>query len=183
MQNTNRTTGTPAEKRSLQGQQCHNNAVFDLEWMPDEMKFVSASGRKKVFSLQQGKLKNCISFLGDNMARLWTVKPSGFELSRCFIGHTRSVKTAAFRHTDSSVFATGGRDGAILIWDTRATSNVGAMPRADNIIHRGHAGGPETPHSNKRRTRQTRQTPDMPSNTMSSSITGLAFQVNKKKRN
>lgn len=35
----------------LTGQQCHNNAVFDLEWMPGEMKFVSASGKIWIFGL------------------------------------------------------------------------------------------------------------------------------------
>lgn len=90
---------------------------------------------------------------------------------RTFTGHTRSVKTTAFRKDDPSVFASGGRDGAILIWDIRAT----VQPRADNCIYSGHAGGPGTPTSYKRKTRQT---PKLPPNVCSSSITGLAFQDN-----
>lgn len=104
------------------------------------------------------------------------MRESEFENSRIFNGHTRSVKTAAFRKTDSAVFATGGRDGAILIWDTRAALNVGVTPRADNCIYSGHSGGPGTPQSCKRKTRQT---PKLPSNVSSSSITGLVFQVHK----
>jgi WD40 repeat protein len=74
-------------------------------------------------------------------------KRTEFKLlqSKIFSGHERSVKTAAFRKTDSLVFATGGRDGAILIWDIRAKMNE----HAENCIYSGHAGGcvPATPQS------------------------------------
>lgn len=73
----------------LTGQQGHNNAIFDLEWMPGHMKFVSASG--------------------DHSAKLWDVRDSNFVETREFKGHSRSVKTAAFRKTDPAVFATGGK--------------------------------------------------------------------------
>lgn len=115
-----------------------------------------------------------ITASGDHTARLWTVAESRLELIREFNGHSRSVKSTAFRHEDPSVFSSGGRDGAILIWDIRAAINVGSMARADNIIYRGHAGGPGTPHAYKRRTRH--QTPELPPNVSSSSITGLVFQ-------
>lgn len=81
------------------------------------------------------------------------------------------MKTVAFRRTDPTCFATGGRDNAILIWDTRAKPNLG---KADNRITGGHANGPGTPHAYRK---STRQTPKLPPNTSSSSITGLAFQV------
>lgn len=32
--------------RSLEGFQCHNNAVFDLAWMPGHMNFVTVSGKQ-----------------------------------------------------------------------------------------------------------------------------------------
>ncbi|XP_004534937.1 protein lethal(2)denticleless [Ceratitis capitata] len=141
------------EERALNAPQCHYNAVFDLEWAPGQMKFVSASG--------------------DHTASLWQVDEQGeIRNIRSFVGHTRSVKTAAFRRRDPSVFATGGRDGAIIIWDTRANLNVDLTPRADNCIYSGHVGGPGTPMSQKKRTRTPKITP----NTTSSSITGLAFQ-------
>ncbi|XP_023297459.2 protein lethal(2)denticleless [Lucilia cuprina] len=141
-----------AEEKSLTAPQCHYNAVFDLEWAPGQMRFVSASG--------------------DHTARLWEVTNSEIIGVRPFVGHTRSVKTAAFRKNDSSVFATGGRDGAIIIWDTRANLNLDMTPRADNCIYSGHVGGPGTPVSQRKRSR----TPKMPPNTTSSSVTGLAFQ-------
>lgn len=39
----------PESEKMLNGQQCHNNAVFDLEWMPGDTKFVSASGKNFIF--------------------------------------------------------------------------------------------------------------------------------------
>lgn len=50
------------------------------------------------------------------------------------------------------------------------------MPKADNCIYSGHATGPGTPQAYRRKA--TRHTPKLPPNTSSSSITGLAFQVN-----
>lgn len=140
-------------EKSLDGEQCHNNAVFDVEWMPNEMKIISVSG--------------------DHTAKLWDLTESKLVETRVFHGHSRSVKTAAFRQADSSVFATGGRDGSIRIWDTRATLNIDLMPRADNCIYSGHAGGPGTPLSHRKKTRFT---PKLPANASSSSITGLVFQ-------
>ncbi|XP_013108631.2 protein lethal(2)denticleless isoform X1 [Stomoxys calcitrans] len=151
LQDTTQRNYEPEEK-ALTAPQCHYNAVFDLEWSPGQMRFISASG--------------------DHTARLWEVTNSEILAVRHFVGHTRSVKTAAFRKNDSSVFATGGRDGAIIIWDTRANLNVDMTPRADNCIYSGHVGGPGTPVSQRKRSR----TPKMPPNTTSSSITGLAFQ-------
>ncbi|KAJ6644094.1 Protein lethal(2)denticleless [Pseudolycoriella hygida] len=155
LQDTNLRKSAPESEKMLNGQQCHNNAVFDLEWMPGDMKFVSASG--------------------DHSAKLWDVRDSNFVESRVFKGHSRSVKTAAFRKTDSAVFATGGRDGAIYIWDTRTNCHVGSMSRADNCILSGHAGGPGTPQSHRRRP-ATRMTPKLPPNISTNSITGLVFQ-------
>ncbi|EDW01206.1 GH21305 [Drosophila grimshawi] len=144
------------EEQSLSGPQCHFNAVFDLEWAPGQMRFVSASG--------------------DHTARLWEVTGSGIRGLSSYLGHTRSVKTAAFKRTDPAVFATGGRDGAILIWDIRANLNMDLTSRVDNCIYSGHSGGPGTPQSQRK---QRTRTPKMSngSNT-SSSITGLAFQDN-----
>ncbi|KAH8407607.1 hypothetical protein KR222_007923 [Zaprionus bogoriensis] len=142
------------EEQSLSAPQCHFNAVFDLEWAPGQMRFVSASG--------------------DHTARLWEVAGSGIRGLSSYVGHTRSVKTAAFKRSDPAVFATGGRDGAILIWDIRANLNMDLTSRVDNCIYSGHTGGPGTPQSH-RKPRSTR-TPS--SSNTSSSITGLAFQDN-----
>ncbi|XP_050072819.1 protein lethal(2)denticleless [Anopheles maculipalpis] len=153
LQDTNLTNQEPGGERALEGMQCHYNAVFDIEWMPRDMKLVTASG--------------------DHTATLWALTESQLVSLQMFRGHSRSVKTVAFRRDDSAVFATGGRDGAILIWDIRAQVGLDMTPRADNCIFSGHAGGPGTPSSHRKRTRQT---PKIPAQGCSSSITGLAFQ-------
>lgn len=153
LQDTNLRNEEPGGERALEGKQCHMNAVFDIEWMPGNMSLVSASG--------------------DHTARLFTVTESSLECMRIFNGHSRSVKTAAFRRTDPAVFATGGRDGVIVLWDSRAYFGSNMAPRADNCIVSGHAGGPGTPSGYRKRTRAT---PKIPPNVCSSSITGLAFQ-------
>lgn len=135
--------------------------------MPGQMKIISASG--------------------DHTARLWQITESKFVMLNEYIGHTRSVKTAAFRRNDSAVFATGGRDGAIRIWDTRAKLNIDSVAKADNCINSGHSmdsnTGPTTPNSSSRRRNNSRsltpsrQTAKMFSQSLtSSSITGLSFQ-------
>lgn len=43
VQNTN-LINDDAEQQPLDGELCHNNAVFDLEWVPGQMQLVSASG-------------------------------------------------------------------------------------------------------------------------------------------
>lgn len=112
-----------------------------------------------------------VYFVGDHTTSLWQVRDSSFQHIRTFDGHLRSVKTVAFRRTDPTCFATGGRDNQILIWDTRAKPNLG---KADNLIRGGHANGPGTPQAFKK---TTRQTPKIPPYTSYNSITGLAFQV------
>lgn len=140
---------------ALEGDQCHHNAVFDIAWMPYHLKLVSASG--------------------DHTAKLWDVTESKLIRIREFCGHTRSVKVATFRKNDCSVFATGGRDGAILVWDLRSSTNQDVIQKVDNRIYSAHVGGPTTPQSNRRRgARNT--TPKLPPNVTNSSVTGLVFQ-------
>lgn len=138
---------------SLDGEQCHYDAVFDLEWMPNNMKFLSASA--------------------DHTSRLWNITESNISLERVFMGHSRSVKTATFRQSDPSVFATGGRDGAILIWDTRARMHTELIYKADNCIYSGHLSGSTATPVCKRRNRSASK---LQSNTATSSITGLVFR-------
>jgi denticleless len=143
------------EDLSLEGDQGHFNAVFDIAWMPYHLKLVSASG--------------------DHTARLWDVTESKLLSIREFCGHTRSVKVVNFRKNDCSVFATGGRDGAVLIWDLRSSANGDVIQKADNRIYSAHVGnGPTTPSTRRRGTRNT--TPKLPPNVSNSSVTGLVFQ-------
>jgi denticleless len=116
-----------------------------------------------------------ISASGDHTARLWDVSESRLTSIRDFCGHTRSVKVATFRKNDCSVFATGGRDGAILIWDLRSSADGDIIQKVDNRIYSAHVGnGPSTPSTRRRGTRNT--TPKIPPNVSTSSVTGLVFQ-------
>lgn len=141
------------EDLSLEGDQCHFNAVFDIAWMPYHLKLISASG--------------------DHLAKLFDVTESKLICIREFSGHSRSVKVATFKKNNCSVFATGGRDGAILIWDLRATGD--AVQKVDNRIYSAHVGNaPTTPSTRRRGSRVA--TPKCPTNISNSSVTGLVFQ-------
>ncbi|XP_069681957.1 protein lethal(2)denticleless isoform X2 [Periplaneta americana] len=136
-----------------EGTQAHHNAIFDLAWMEDELKLVSVSG--------------------DHTAVLWDVSVSPFRELQRFKGHTRSVKTVAFRPQDKAVFATGARDGVIMVWDIR--SNQGPLwDKPDNFISNSHhAAGQGTPTSaSSRNSRRSKST----SSSRANSITGLVFQ-------
>lgn len=143
------------EELSLEGDQGHFNAVFDIAWMPGHLKLISASG--------------------DHTAKLWDVSESRLVNIRDFLGHTRSVKVATFKKNDCTVFATGGRDGAIFIWDLRSSPSNDIIQKVDNKIYSAHLGAaPATPST--RRSRNRSLTPKLPSNISNSSVTGLVFQ-------
>nr|CAD7605570.1 unnamed protein product [Timema genevievae] len=100
----------------VMGSQAHLNAIFDLAWMDGEMKLVTVSG--------------------DHRAILWDLT-EGLHPLTMFLGHTRSVKTVAFRPDDKAVFATGGRDGNINVWDVRSREGV-SCEKPDNVIPNCH---------------------------------------------
>lgn len=127
----------------------HYNAIFDLAWMFGEMKLVSVSG--------------------DHTARLFDVSLGRITEERVFHGHTRSVKTVAFRKDDPAVFATGSRDGSIFIWDTRANTN-NYISAADTIISNSH-NMPATPGSGSKKKKLVNSSVS-PAN----SVTSIVFQ-------
>ncbi|XP_023723106.1 protein lethal(2)denticleless [Cryptotermes secundus] len=135
-----------------EGTQAHHNAIFDLAWMEEELKLVSVSG--------------------DHTAVLWDVSITPWRQLRQFRGHTRSVKTVVFRPQDKAVFATGARDGMIMVWDTR--SNQGPLwDKPDNFISNSHhALGSGTPSNTGSRSRRNKSMPASRAN----SITSLVFQ-------
>lgn len=67
----------------------HHNAIFDLAWKFDQMQLVTGSG--------------------DNSSKLFDLGDGDFRPVSVFSGHTRSVKTVAFRKDDSNTFASGKR--------------------------------------------------------------------------
>ncbi|XP_011309380.1 protein lethal(2)denticleless [Fopius arisanus] len=128
--------------QALDGTQAHCNAIFDIAWMPNELKLVTASG--------------------DQTARLWDVSTQDITQIDCFSAHSRSVKTVVFRPQDKAVFGTGARDGAIMVWDIRASHN--GQRRPDNCIMNGHVSGIKSRHRGNEESSRTQ------------SITGLTFQ-------
>lgn len=141
------------------GQQAHYNAIFDLAWLFQQMKIVTVSG--------------------DHTARLFDVSNCDMRNERVFSAHTRSVKTVATRQNDYSIFATGGRDGSIYVWDIRSNCTGGYFNMfnvnvPDRTIQHSHkvVNRPSTPtNKSKKKISET-------GNGVSgaNSVTGLVFQ-------
>ncbi|XP_007426933.1 denticleless protein homolog [Python bivittatus] len=100
-----------SNKKVVKEWQAHLNAVFDLAWMPYEHKIVTASG--------------------DQTAKVWDIKTG--ELLGVCKGHQCSLKSVAFSKFERAVFCTGGRDGNIMIWDTRCNKKDGFYRQVKQI--------------------------------------------------
>lgn len=142
------------------GQKAHFNAIFDLAWMFQQMKIVTVSA--------------------DHSAQLFDISNSELRKERIFTGHTRSVKTVAFRQDDAAVFATGARDGAIIVWDTRSqrSNNLEwfadcAVNRPDRLITNSHVSSNCTPTKVKKKCNSSNCGMGV---SAANSVTGLVFQ-------
>ncbi|XP_048840917.1 denticleless protein homolog [Brienomyrus brachyistius] len=107
----------------------HDNAVFDIAWVPGEPSVVTASG--------------------DQTAKLWDVKTS--ELLGTFKGHQCSLKSVAFTKQEKAVFCTGGRDGNIMVWDTRCSKKDGCYRQVKQISNAHNKTDRHTPSKIKRK--------------------------------
>lgn len=76
----------------------HNHAIFDLKWRPS----------------QSNHVLTC-----DKSIILWDVERERVELANIPCAHFGSIKSLSFY--DKNVFASGGRDGAIKLWDLRVS--------------------------------------------------------------
>uniref|UniRef100_A0A671N9Y4 Denticleless protein homolog n=1 Tax=Sinocyclocheilus anshuiensis TaxID=1608454 RepID=A0A671N9Y4_9TELE len=119
------------EKQSsvLKEWQAHDNAVFDIAWVPGANSLVTASG--------------------DQTARLWDVVTG--DLLGTFKGHQCSLKSVAFSKQERAVFSTGGRDGNIMIWDTRCSKKDGFYRQVKQITCAHMKPEKYTPQIKKRR--------------------------------
>ncbi|XP_065184748.1 denticleless protein homolog [Sycon ciliatum] len=96
--------------KALEGSwEAHSNAVFDLAWMPvdGEAKLLTASGDQKI--------------------HLWDCARTNSPLAT-FAGHSGSVKSVSFCQEEPMVFASGARDGHIMLWDLRVNRSAGDQP-------------------------------------------------------
>ncbi|XP_045899403.1 denticleless protein homolog [Micropterus dolomieu] len=130
----------------------HENAVFDIAWVPGEPHVVTAAG--------------------DQMARLWDVK-SG-DLLGSFKGHLCSLKSVAFTPQEKAVFCTGARDGNIMVWDTRCSKKDGFYRQVKQIS--GAHNKAETNPSTKAKKRRSSARGMAPSVDSQQSVTVVLFQ-------
>ncbi|XP_077567362.1 denticleless protein homolog [Stigmatopora nigra] len=130
----------------------HENAVFDLAWVPGESQLVTAAG--------------------DQTARLWDVKSS--ELLGSFKGHLCSLKSVAFAPEEKAVFSTGARDGNILVWDIRCSKKDGCYKPVKQI--QGAHNKAESNHPSKTKKRRLSTRGMAPSVDTQQSVTVVLFQ-------
>ncbi|XP_023216280.1 denticleless protein homolog [Centruroides sculpturatus] len=94
-------TNYKANKSLIKRWKAHNNAIFDLCWLNDEYKIITASG--------------------DQQAILWN--PDTETKLGVFKGHSSSIKCVSCQPNSKDTFATASRDGNIMIWDIRCNKN------------------------------------------------------------
>ncbi|NWR47598.1 DTL protein, partial [Regulus satrapa] len=114
--------------------QAHSNAVFDLAWVPGEHRIVTASG--------------------DQTAKVWDVRAG--ELLGICKGHQCSLKSVAFSKFEKAVFCTGGRDGNILVWDTRCNKKDGFYRQVNQISGAHNVVDKQTPSKLKKKRQNVR---------------------------
>ncbi|KAM4771451.1 denticleless protein homolog [Rhinophrynus dorsalis] len=140
------------QKQIVKEFMAHSNAVFDIAWVPGEHKLVTASG--------------------DQTAKLWDVKAG--ELIGVCKGHQCSLKSVAFSKFEKAVFSTGGRDGNIMIWDTRCSKKDGFYRQVNQITGAHNALDKQTPSKVKKRKPSIRGL--APSVDSQQSVTVVIFQ-------
>ncbi|KXS21639.1 WD40 repeat-like protein [Gonapodya prolifera JEL478] len=139
-----------SNQKPLRTWTAHQNAIFDVAWTSDDSKIVTASG--------------------DQRGRVWDVERALSVAN--FEGHSSSVKAVATCPTEPHIYATGSRDGKVVIWDTRCVGTMdegGARTfKPANVIVNAHVSGRSTsrPPSKQRKTS---------SPVVSGSVTQVAF--------
>lgn len=79
--------------------QAHHNGIFDIKWSPDDSSLATCSGDRstRISSTTTGTITHVLG------------------------GHVSTIKCMAWDPNHTSLLATGGRDGAICLWDLRVT--------------------------------------------------------------
>lgn len=102
----------------------HPNAIFDVQWTDRDTKLLTASG--------------------DQSIKLWDAETEQCIVS--FRGHGGSVKSvASHRNGAGNVFASGARDGAIMLWDVRTSESCKCWMTGETF--RKHVGKVEEAHA------------------------------------
>ncbi|KAF8974630.1 WD40 repeat-like protein [Flammula alnicola] len=118
--------------------QPHQNGVFDVKWSTDDTSLATCSG--------------------DQSTRISCLKTGA--ITHVLRGHTSTVKCMAWDPSNKSLLATGGRDGAICLWDLR----VGERLQNSELIAAGpvmtiHGAHEETIIKSKPKPRKGKQNP------------------------
>ncbi|XP_021481838.1 denticleless protein homolog [Meriones unguiculatus] len=145
------TESQTSKKTCFKEWMAHWNAVFDLAWVPGELKLVTAAG--------------------DQTARFWDVKAG--ELMGTCKGHQCSLKSVAFSKFQKAVFCTGGRDGNIMIWDTRCNKKDGFYRQVNQISGAHNTADKQTPSKPKKKQNSKGLAPSVDSQ---QSVTVVLFQ-------
>lgn len=121
-------TGRPTEGVTLATSwQAHENAVFDVCARPGRCHLATASG-----DLTVG--------LFDVVQR---------TLVASFKAHRGSVKCVRFAPGHSDVFASGARDGGVVVWDARCFKPQAVIANAHSMAPGGHHGTPSRKRSHR----------------------------------
>lgn len=83
----------------------HSNAIFDARWLQ-----------------HMSSAAQVVTASGDQTLRITDMETQQLLLQ--MIGHDGSVKTVAQHTAMPSIIASGGRDGAVCVWDTRMPTTV-----------------------------------------------------------
>ncbi|XP_041491263.1 denticleless protein homolog isoform X1 [Microtus oregoni] len=145
------TESQTSKKTCFKEWMAHWNAVFDLAWVPGEFKLVTAAG--------------------DQTAKFWDVKAG--ELMGTCKGHQCSLKSVAFSKFQKAVFCTGGRDGNIMIWDTRCNKKDGFYRQVNQISGAHNTADKQTPSKPKKKQNSRGLAPSVDSQ---QSVTVVLFQ-------
>lgn len=122
-------TSKTGEDSLLVGFEAHNNAIFDVAWMPKASNITIASAS------------------GDQSVKVFQIESSeDVKLIRSFKGYTRSVKCLQFAPDDPNILATGSRENSILLWDSRESSDT----KPCLAIRGAHTHGPGDSKSGKK---------------------------------
>ncbi|XP_064485085.1 denticleless protein homolog B-like [Ornithodoros turicata] len=90
----------------------HENAVFDIAWHPRRQEMVTASG--------------------DLSLRLWDVTTRTCLHQYC--QHEASVKCVSYNQRSPDIFASGSRDGDIMVWDSRQPGRVAVISKSHQSV-------------------------------------------------
>uniref|UniRef100_A0A8C6ICF8 Denticleless protein homolog n=1 Tax=Mus spicilegus TaxID=10103 RepID=A0A8C6ICF8_MUSSI len=145
------TESQTSKKTCFKEWMAHWNAVFDLAWVPGELKLVTAAG--------------------DQTAKFWDVRAG--ELMGTCKGHQCSLKSVAFSKFQKAVFSTGGRDGNIMIWDTRCNKKDGFYRQVNQISGAHNTADKQTPSKPKKKQNSKGLAPAVDSQ---QSVTVVLFQ-------